>query len=320
MDTPRKANRFMFLTIIYMMTVPLILNIAADKTALFNLNSPIGYILYNTAVIALPLFTVTKIKKIPLTHIIPIKKLRLKNAILIILISIAVQPILSLMSVISGMTFKNNVSEMMYENLQYGYIPMIIGVAVMPAICEELIFRGIILSGYKRAGIGKAAIVTGLFFAIAHLNEQQFIYAMFMGVLFAYFVYYTNSIFSSMLSHFVINASQITALYISNILYPQQAEASLALSNTDKLILLQESAYTALVFAPMLIGLIALFVLTNKKLKLDMIDHIMKHSKLIIINPEPEYDTKIFTFSFWLTIILFIGVISYKYIAVLIVN
>ncbi|MBR1443256.1 MAG: CPBP family intramembrane metalloprotease [Firmicutes bacterium] len=316
MDTPRKTNRLMFIMLIYILIVPVIMSIIANKTSLFAIDSPAGHILYNIAVIVLPLFIITKVEKVPLTFLIPIKKLRWKNVLLIILISISVQPILSLISVISGMFFKNSVSEMLYENMRYGYFSMIISIAVMPAICEELIFRGIMLSGYKKAGIKKAAIITGLFFAIAHLNEQQFFYAMFMGILFAYFVYYTNSIFSSILSHFVINATQITALYASGILYPQHIDTAPVMETTDKLILLQESAYTALVFTPMLIGLFALFAITNRKLKLDMIDHIMKHSKLIVINPEPEDDKKIFTLSFWLTVVFFIFVISCKYIPI----
>jgi membrane protease YdiL (CAAX protease family) len=80
--------------------------------------------------------------------------------------------------------------------------------ALMPAFFEEMYFRGIIFSNYRHVEIKKACLMTGLFFGLAHMNPQQFLYAFIMGTIFCYFVYRTGSIFSSMLSHFTINGTQ----------------------------------------------------------------------------------------------------------------
>jgi len=50
--------------------------------------------------------------------------------------------------------------------------------------------------------------MNGLFFGIIHLNPQQFSYAFVLGVIFAYMVYYTRSIWAGILPHFIFNASQ----------------------------------------------------------------------------------------------------------------
>lgn len=59
----------------------------------------------------------------------------------------------------------------------------------------------------------------GKLHGMAHLNFQQFTYAAIMGIIFCYFVYKTGSVFSSMLSHFVINGIQtiLSALMLKTV-------------------------------------------------------------------------------------------------------
>jgi hypothetical protein len=78
-------------------------------------------------------------------------------------------------------------------------------VALTPAICEEFTVRGIILSGYKKTNINKAAVITGFMFAVLHLNPSQFLYTFALGVILAYLVSVTDSIFASMICHFIFN-------------------------------------------------------------------------------------------------------------------
>ena len=70
-------------------------------------------------------------------------------------------------------------------------------------------FRGLIFSRYKKIGLDKAVLATGLIFAIAHFSPQQFLYAFFIGALFCVFVHKTQSILASVIPHFIINTSQV---------------------------------------------------------------------------------------------------------------
>ena len=79
-------------------------------------------------------------------------------------------------------------------------------VAVTPAICEELAFRGFILSGLRKTG-GKwrAIILTSLFFGITHSVIQQSLTAFVMGCVIGYIAVQTNNILPGMLFHVTNN-------------------------------------------------------------------------------------------------------------------
>jgi sodium transport system permease protein len=84
--------------------------------------------------------------------------------------------------------------------------------ALLPAICEELAFRGFILSGLGRMQDRVLAIVvSSLFFAIAHPVLQQSLTAFALGLVIAYIALKTGSILPCMLFHCVHNGLQLSA-------------------------------------------------------------------------------------------------------------
>ena len=84
---------------------------------------------------------------------------------------------------------------------------LLIMMAVLPAICEELAFRGFMLSGLRRMkNKWLAVLVSSLFFGIAHQMLQQSIAAFAIGMLIGYIAIQTNSIFPCMLYHLIHNS------------------------------------------------------------------------------------------------------------------
>ena len=79
-------------------------------------------------------------------------------------------------------------------------------VAASPAICEELMHRGLMLSAYERRGTIKAVVISSIFFGIFHFDITNLLGATFLGLLIGYYVVRTNSIFAGMLAHFLNNA------------------------------------------------------------------------------------------------------------------
>jgi len=140
----------------------------------------------------------------------PSKKLGGKNIIILVVISFLIQPLMMFISGISAQFFTNDVAALMYNFQRYPFVLQLIAIAVTPAICEELVFRGYIQEKYRNHTINKAALINGLFFAIIHLNLQQFAYAFAMGVIFAYAVHYTRSIWAGIIPHFIVNGTQVT--------------------------------------------------------------------------------------------------------------
>ena len=163
----------------------------------------------------LPALIFLKLTKSRVKETLFIQPMNIFNFILVILITFAIQPCIYFLSGISALVFSNTVSEALDKLSGYGIVPLMICLAVFPAVFEEICYRGIIFSGYGNVNIKKAAVVCGFLFAIAHLSAQQFLYSFAMGIVFCVFVYYTKSIYSSMLSHFILNALQVISLKAS---------------------------------------------------------------------------------------------------------
>ena len=91
-------------------------------------------------------------------------------------------------------------------------------IALMPAICEEIFFRGFILTSFKynkKSYIG-AIIASGILFGIMHMDFIRIIPTSILGMAFAYAVCKTNSIFVSMFMHFLNNGFAVVATHISS--------------------------------------------------------------------------------------------------------
>lgn len=90
--------------------------------------------------------------------------------------------------------------------------------ALLPAICEELIFRGMVLSGLRKSlSDGKAIVLSALLFALMHGSLQQLIYPFILGMILAWVVVRTGSTFASMIVHFVNNFLVVLMAYISTV-------------------------------------------------------------------------------------------------------
>ena len=78
--------------------------------------------------------------------------------------------------------------------------------AILPGICEEFLHRGIMLHAGKKAGNPRyVLIISSILFGLMHLNINQFFYAAILGLLMGYVALVSNSIFPSMIIHFMNN-------------------------------------------------------------------------------------------------------------------
>ena len=66
-----------------------------------------------------------------------------------------------------------------------------------------------IISEYKKLGLKKAVILSGLMFGLIHLNINQFFYATIIGMVLAVVTLYSRSIFPAMIIHFMNNGLNV---------------------------------------------------------------------------------------------------------------
>lgn len=92
-------------------------------------------------------------------------------------------------------------------------VASVIVLAVVPAVCEELMFRGFLLSSLKSTGKPAAVIITGLLFGIFHIDILRLLPAAIMGAAFAYIAFETESVILPMVFHFINNLAAVGSLY-----------------------------------------------------------------------------------------------------------
>jgi membrane protease YdiL (CAAX protease family) len=91
--------------------------------------------------------------------------------------------------------------------------------AILPAIGEELMFRGILMRFAARKA--RAALfpilITAVMFALFHFNNPYALLPIFlMGIFMALLYYWTGSLLCSIVAHFLFNGTQIFIYYLAN--------------------------------------------------------------------------------------------------------
>ena len=103
---------------------------------------------------------------------------------------------------LTGLETENVVDEMVYNT---DFLPMIIGVAIMAPVFEELFFRKLLIDALNRYGTVFCCVVSGLLFGVFHGNFYQFFYAFGLGMLLAYIYCVYGKIRYTILLHTIIN-------------------------------------------------------------------------------------------------------------------
>ncbi len=89
---------------------------------------------------------------------------------------------------------------------QADFWPLVLVIALVPAVCEELAFRGFILSGFRHLGHKwRAIIFAALFFGLTHGILQQSLIACLLGVVLGFLAVQSGSILPGMVFHVVHN-------------------------------------------------------------------------------------------------------------------
>ena len=98
------------------------------------------------------------------------------------------------------------------------YVGMVVASCVTAAFCEELLFRGVIESGFKKWGIKVAVGFSALIFMIMHGSALQTIHQFIIGVVIGYVFFKTGNLWIGVLIHFFNNLIPVTEVYLLSII------------------------------------------------------------------------------------------------------
>lgn len=129
----------------------------------------------------------------------------------VVLLAVSVHPLATLLQHVLKTLYPIDTESLNAVMARYADIPfgwMLLVLAVLPALCEELAFRGFVLSGLRDAGHPwRAILVSSVFFGLAHaFLVQQTISAMIFGVLLGYLAVRSGSLLCPVLFHMIHNA------------------------------------------------------------------------------------------------------------------
>lgn len=149
-----------------------------------------------------------------------VKKLRIKlikpiNLLLIPIFVLTLLPVAKVFDMISQLFVDSEIVSTVGNVIDE--VPFIIGIVVMavvPAVFEEVSFRGCIYNNTTELGLLKAACLNGLVFGAMHRNFNQFSYAFVLGTIFSLVVEATDSIVSTMIMHVCINGISYISMYL----------------------------------------------------------------------------------------------------------
>ncbi len=95
------------------------------------------------------------------------------------------------------------------------FIFVVFVIAVTPAVCEEFLFRGLVLKNFEMITLSRNAILlTGLIFALFHFHPFNLIPLIIVGCYLTFIVYYSGSIFTAVISHFIFNFTSAYSVYL----------------------------------------------------------------------------------------------------------
>ena len=138
-----------------------------------------------------------------------LKKLDLSLVPLLILATALLYPFLSLINMLSSFVVQSQ-SVVLGETMMTGGVFWnLLIVALVPCMVEELVCRGMLLSGYRQISTWTGILLSAFLFGCMHMNLNQFLYTFVFGIFLALMVEITGSLFASVICHFTLNGSSV---------------------------------------------------------------------------------------------------------------
>lgn len=178
---------------------------------------------------------ITEDKLNPLKQMLLNKGLSLKHGLIALFFAVAALPMISLLTEWNkGMelpSFLASMEEMMRQmeesakevtdqflntsSVGMMFVNLFV-MALLPAICEEMMFRGWLQRVLGKSVNYHAAIwVSAFVFSAIHFQFYGFIPRMLIGAALGYLYYYTGSLWMPIIAHFVNNAAAVVTAFLS---------------------------------------------------------------------------------------------------------
>lgn len=144
---------------------------------------------------------------IPIKKVEPIKMLHLSA------LTVCGIPIALILNNLAGILSRTGADSAEDVNT-YPVLLSIVVFAVVPAVVEEFVFRGCMLSAYSKVDVKAGILISSLFFALLHFSFGSVLYGFFFGLLFAVVRLVTDNLAYTMIMHCLFNSINVILSYM----------------------------------------------------------------------------------------------------------
>lgn len=120
------------------------------------------------------------------------------------------------MQLIEAIGYKPSGSSVKVETLGQLIINTLI-LAVAPAVCEELLFRGLMIGSLRKHGREFCVFVSAVTFMLMHGSPDQTVHQFILGVILGYIFYFTGNLWLTIIIHFFNNFIVLAYTFYYNI-------------------------------------------------------------------------------------------------------
>ena len=185
----------------------LLLSRLIDTAFLARENRYLSIILLQLMIFPIPAYLFIRYRGVDYPKAIRLRRFRLSHIFLILSATLLLISGCTLIGLLCGM-MNAQPSFTLYDTFVSvndgsvgSTVRLMLAYAILPAFCEELVFRGILCAEYERHGILYAAAVSSLFFAFLHFDLSALPVYLFAGMLLAIVTYVTRSTVAAMIVH-----------------------------------------------------------------------------------------------------------------------
>ena len=189
----------------------LLLSRLIDSAFLTRESEYLSIILLQLMIFPIPAYLYIRLKPREFENSLRLKGLRLSHLFLLLSASLVLICGCTLLGLLCGMMVAQP-SFTLYDTFASvndgsvgASIRLVLAYGLLPAFCEELVFRSILCAEHERHGILYASVVSALFFAFLHFDLTALPVYLFSGMLLSVVMYVTRSAIAPMIVHLCYN-------------------------------------------------------------------------------------------------------------------
>lgn len=164
-------------------------------------------------------------------------KIRIPTIFLAVLYIVLLGPLVTLCNAITMLFVENTATEILTVVSAISFGGMFFFVGLLAPVCEEIVFRGVLYTGFRKNGTPMQAILwTAVLFGLFHMNLNQMIYATVLGIAFGLLREATGNIWAGIIGHISLNSYSVFIYYLQSVLPEEELAGTESVLTQDALL------------------------------------------------------------------------------------